>query len=88
MELCDIIAFCFRHHNWGYDDNPRCTCGELQTMQHLLECAQLDDENCTVEDIRATNNVDTALYYRRDTNIYIYIYIYIYMYPSKISQAN
>ena len=47
----------------GYSDNPRCTCGELQTMQHLLECAQLD-QKCTVEDIHATNNValDTALY--------------------------
>ena len=43
-------------------DNPRCTCSELQTMQHL-ECAQLD-QKCTVEDIHATNNValDTALY--------------------------
>ena len=50
-------------HNWGYSDNPRCTCGELQTMQHLLECAQLD-QKCTVEDIHATNNValGTALY--------------------------
>ena len=65
-------------HNWGYSDNPRCTCGELQTMQRLHECAKLD-QKCTVEDIHATNNValDTALYWaknikhdRRDRIIY------------------
>ena len=32
-----------------YSDKPRCTCGELKTMQHL-ECAKLD-QKCTVEDI-------------------------------------
>ena len=51
-------------HNLRYSDNPRCTCGELRTMQHLLKCAQLD-QKCTVEDINATNNValNTALYW-------------------------
>ena len=54
-------------HNWGYSDKPRYTCGELQTMQHLLECAQLD-QKCTVEDIHAANNValDTALYWAKN----------------------
>ena len=65
-------------HNWGYSDNLRCTCGELQTMQHLLECVQLD-QKCIVEYIHAANNValETALYWakniqhdRRDTIIY------------------
>ena len=52
-------------HNRGYIDQ-RCTCGELQTMLHLHECAQLD-QKCTVEDIHATNNValDTALYWAK-----------------------
>ena len=40
-------------HNWRCGDSPKCTCGELQTMQHLSQYAQLD-EKYTVEDIRAT----------------------------------
>ena len=49
--------------NWGYSDNQRCTCGELQKMQYLFECAQLD-QKCAVEDIHAANNLalDIALY--------------------------
>ena len=55
-------------HNWGYSDNTRCTRDELQTMEHLLECAQLD-QKCTVEDIHATNKaaLDTALYWAKNT---------------------
>ena len=52
------------HHTTGIMALPMGTCGELQTIQHLLECAQLD-EKCIIEDIHVTNNValDTAMYW-------------------------
>ena len=45
---------------WGYtdDDNINCDCGTSQTMQHLLQCPNLE-EQCSQEDLVAAN--ETAL---------------------------
>ena len=51
-------------HHWGYRDNPFCSCGDLETMQHLLLCEKLH-QTCTKADIHMTNStaIETALYW-------------------------
>ena len=41
---------------WGYteNDNLNCDCGAPQTMQHLLQCPNLE-EQCSQEDLMAAN---------------------------------
>ena len=67
-------------HHWG---SSFCSCGDLQTMQHLILCEKLN-QTCTTAGIhmRDSTAIETALYradtkwkhtlaYKRDTKIYI-----------------
>ena len=51
-------------HHWRCRDNPCYSCGDLQTMQHLLLCEKLN-QTCTTADIHMTNStaMEKALYW-------------------------